>query len=152
MYRIGCQATLPVMAVLVALSVLSCSTSCRAKSPGDEVTSVAVSGGPSIKPGKWKAKRTMSSAGGDPRTEDNLPRMMAGGGECVTLSQSHSGDKLTWSIECQMPNNGPKSYNKGQLVAKGDKASFEMEATTVLGAQSLTSRTSWEGKRVGDCD
>jgi hypothetical protein len=159
MRDLGTRALLFAVAILIGAS---CSAGSTDASLGDRSAKEGKADGPTIRPGKWQARRTVTRTQGS-RTDTvtwcvtreqalDLPMAMVGGGECRKTSESKNDGVLAWTIECQTPGRGARAFNKGQLRGGGDRASLDMETTTFIGAESVTSRTVWEGKRIGDCD
>lgn len=115
-----------------------------------------------VKAGKWQVTSTTSMPMmPEPQTmteteciteEQTDPlAMMKENQACTIKDRSMSGDTVTWKMECPVDGGSP-AVAEGKMTGSGEAISGEMQMKMQMGDQSMTVKTSWKGKRLGDCD
>jgi hypothetical protein len=126
-------------------------------------TTVAA-GGPKLKPGKWEITRTVTnSKAAQPYTTTQTNciseadaadpvKVMTTGGNCVVKDRSEKGDSVKWTMECRGEKGAAAMESTGEIKASGNRAEGGTEMKYAMGGDSVVIKTTWKGKRVGDCD
>jgi hypothetical protein len=113
-----------------------------------------------VKPGLWESTMTMESSfmpGMPPQTTRecirestyDIRKLMDGQGDCRITGTSSEGSTLRWQLACDM--DGQSMTGQGQMTSHGDRLEGYMTMNMSFQGQSMDMKTSWKGKRVGDC-
>jgi hypothetical protein len=117
--------------------------------------------GLSIRPGLWETTTTIESAfmpAMPPRrstecvraADYDLDRMLSGQGDCRIIDQVVTGDTVTWQMTCATEG-GPVASGDGELTSQGDRVEGRMTLRMEFQGKHMDTKTSWTGKRLGDC-
>lgn len=134
------------------------------------VSSLAWSGGPEMKPGKWEFTTTITMAMmPQPQTvtnvecytkeqaQENPLAALLKEGPCQLVSQKVRGNRMDFEVACQGDMN-VSSTGKGFFTTQGDTASGKMEVImnmpemANMEGQEMKMEQSWKGRRIGACD
>ena len=124
---------------------------------------IAFGSEPRIKPGKWEFMTTTTMPMmPQPQTRTNTEciteeqadplKEMTGDSSCTIKDKSVTGSTLKWKMSCKDPHGGAAMDGSGELTSQDNTVEGAMEMTMQMGGQSMTLKTAWKGKRLGDCD
>lgn len=128
------------------------------------ISGVASAGGPELKAGKWEFQTSVRMPMlSEPQTatrtecvkeEDAKDPLKAMGDDetCTIQNRSEAGDTLRWTMTCKGQDGGPPLQGSGEITARDETAQGTMDMIISMGGQEMTVKTSWTGKRLGDCD
>jgi hypothetical protein len=119
--------------------------------------------GVTLKPGKWEFTTTtempmLSEPKKMTKTEcvkeDKTDPLAAFSKteDCKVTDRSVKGNSMKWKVECGDGQKSPKVTGSGELTADDAKVEGKMEMISDLGGQQMKFKSSWTGKRLGDCD
>jgi hypothetical protein len=114
-----------------------------------------------ITPGLWESTVTIESSfmpAMPPQTTQecvqkstyDIRNMLRDQGECRITETSLSGAALRWKMSCRTAG-GPQANGQGEVVSHGDRIEGNMTMDMSMQGQSITLKTIWTGKRIGDC-
>jgi hypothetical protein len=114
-----------------------------------------------IQPGRWEfTATTPNPLGGAPdrRTsrdcvtdEEMKPQFFVAQMQGCTVSDTHSdATSMTWTISCPSPTG--RMTGKGSFRSTGTSMSGWVEVLLNVTGASYSSKSSWEGRRTGDCN
>jgi len=113
-----------------------------------------------VRPGLWESTITMESSiipGMPPQTTRecirestyDIRKLMDGQGDCTITGTSSEGSTLRWQLACDL--DGQSMTGQGQMTSHGDRIEGYMSMKMSFQGQSMDMKTSWTGKRLGDC-
>ena len=119
--------------------------------------------GPTLKPGKWEFTTTTEVPMlPEPKTttktecvkEEKTDPLAAFSKteDCKVTDRTVKGNSMKWKVECGKGEDAPKVKGSGELTAGDTKVEGKMEMISNLGGQEMKFKSSWTGKRLGDCD
>lgn len=118
--------------------------------------------GPTLKPGKWEfATTTEVPMLPEPKTttktecvkEETDPlAAFSKTDECKVTDRTVNGNSMKWKVECGTGEDTPKVNGSGELTADDSEVEGKMEMVSNLGGQEMRFKSSWKGKRLGECD
>ncbi|QMU61264.1 MAG: DUF3617 family protein [Gammaproteobacteria bacterium] len=112
----------------------------------------------SIDPGLWEIKSQVTSPAGTQEdvaqeciqeSEFSPESMMDAAAGCTVTDSSTDASSMQWSINCV--NQGVTMTGTGHAESSGDSLTGGMNMNADFNGQQMTMSTTWEGKRVGDC-
>jgi hypothetical protein len=124
---------------------------------------VLASDGPTLKPGKWEFTTTTEVPMlPEPKTttktecvkEEQTDPLAAFSKteDCKVTDRTVNGNSMKWKVECGKGDDTPKVNGSGELTADDSEVEGKMEMVSILGGQEMRFKSSWKGKRLGDCD
>lgn len=127
------------------------------------VRRVLADDGPTLKPGKWEFTTiTEVPMLPEPKTttktecvkEEKTDPLAAFSKteDCKVIDRTVNGNSMKWKVECSKGENSPKVTGSGELTADDAKVEGKMEMVSDMGGQQMKFKSSWKGKRLGDCD
>jgi len=128
------------------------------------MTAVAASAGAegvSLRPGLWQTTTTMESSfmpAMPPRqttecireTRYDIDRMLSGQGDCKIYDQVVEGPSVKWRMRCET-DGGAAAQGQGEVTSQGDQVEGQMTIKMEFQGQRMDTKTSWTGRRLGDC-
>jgi hypothetical protein len=119
--------------------------------------------GPTLKPGKWEFTTTTEVPMlPEPKTttktecvkEEKTDPLAAftKTEDCKVTDRTVNGNSMKWKVECGKGDDSPKVEGSGELTAGDTNVEGKMEMVSNLGGQEMRFKSSWKGKRLGDCD
>jgi len=119
--------------------------------------------GPKLKAGKWEFTTTTEVPMlPEPKTttktecvkEDKTDPLAAFSKteDCTVTDRTVDGNSMTWEVECGTGENTPKVKGSGELTADDSNVEGKMEMVSNMGGQEMRFKSSWKGKRLGECD
>jgi len=124
---------------------------------------VLAADGPTLKPGKWEFTTTTEVPMlPEPKTttktecvkEEQTDPLAAFSKteDCEVTERSIDGNSMKWKVECGKGGDSPKVNGSGELSAGDAEVEGKMEMVSNIGGQEMKFKSSWKGKRLGDCD
>jgi len=128
---------------------------------GMMVAASAVAGGMKMEPGKWEFKSTSDMAMmGGPREvvttqcidDDEVTpnQFIPNAKDCEMTNVEVGAASMSWQMKCTTP--GGTMTGKGELEARGPKATGSMTMNMSFNGQQMSFKRTWVGKRLGPCD
>jgi hypothetical protein len=114
-----------------------------------------------IRPGLWESTITVESSfmpSMPPQTTRECVKesaydvrdMLKDQGECRITNTSIAGSTLRWTMACDMEE-GARASGHGEVTSQGDRIEGGMTMEMNMQGQSFNMKTTWTGKRIGDC-
>lgn len=115
-----------------------------------------------VNPGKWEITSTTKMAMmPEPRTKTSTECIKEKTAEevlgtltqknvCKITSHSEKGETLEWEMECS-EKGSPVTKGTGKITSQGETLSGGMNLSMEMGGQEMKLETTWDGKRVGEC-
>ncbi len=116
-----------------------------------------------IQPGRWEfTSITPNPMGGAPdrrtssdcvRDEEMKPQFFTSQMQGCTVSDTHTdATSMGWTISCPSPTGAMgKLTGKGEFRSTGTTMSGWVEVLLKVNGANYSSKSSWEGRRTGDC-
>lgn len=122
----------------------------------------AQAAGPALKPGKWEVEYKTEIALAQQPLQRKLTQCIEEGNttpvaqlvrnsKCRTTNRKVAGNTETWDMECDGSKAGG-SKGHGEFTSDGNTGVATLEMTATFQGKPLTSKTTWSGKRIGECD
>jgi hypothetical protein len=125
---------------------------------------VLASDGPTLKAGKWEFTTTTEVPMlPEPKTttktecvkeEQTDPlAAFAKTDDCKVTERKVTGNSMKWKVECGgKGEDSPKVDGSGELTASDTEVEGKMEMISNVGGQEMKFKSSWKGKRLGECE
>lgn len=114
-----------------------------------------------INPGLWESTTTIENSfmGSMPphtttecvrEREYDIQKLLSDQGACTLTDTSVNGPTLSWTMSCKSEG-GPSATGSGQITSHGDQVEGHMTMEMAMPGQTMQMKTSWTGRRIGDC-
>lgn len=127
------------------------------------IPGMALAEGVPMKPGKWEMKTTIEMPMlPQPKvstTTDCIRKTQLSPGDmmnqdrqqgCTVSDVAVSGNTVRWKVECPSPEGSMRG--EGEVTSNGTSVDGKSRMTANIQGRMMIFKTTWSGRRIGECD